>query len=77
MQVPDQSLDWVAKRAHIRCLLSRGTNLKSMRICHGAFQFNMLDRISTEQQQQICKWLDGLVKKYHSTSSISAIFPQL
>ena len=41
------------------------------------FQFNMLDRISKEQQLQICKWLDGLVKKYHSTNSMSAIFPLL
>ena len=42
------------------------------------FQFNMLDRISKEQQLQICKWLDGLWSRYnHSTKSISAIFPQM
>ena len=37
----------------------------------------MLDRISTDSRLQICKWLDGLVKKYHSTKSVSAIFSQL
>ena len=47
------------------------------RSCVLNVQFNMLDRISKEQQLQICKWLDGLVKKYHSTNSIAAIFPQL
>ena len=38
----------------------------------------MLDRISTDQRLQICKWLDGLWSRYnHSTKSISAIFPQM
>ena len=52
-------------------------NINSIKKIQNHFQFNMLDRIAKEHQLQICKWLDGLVKKYHSNNSISAIFPQL
>ena len=37
----------------------------------------MLDRIDGKIRKQIVSWLDGMIRKYHRSGSITAVFPDL
>jgi len=40
-------------------------------------EFNMLDRIDGKMRKQLVSWLDGMIRKYHRSGSIAAVFPDL
>ena len=37
----------------------------------------MFDKLEDNILKQTCKWLDSLIRKYHSQNSLVVFFPQL